>query len=368
MARRTGYRVAMPNFSAWRLDPRCRLPLRPLRRLNAPLGWRPGRTCGGGGQSLASTASGTAISSFLSAVSTVSRSTFAWATSSASTGSRCGSAVSSHARVWPRVTGRSRRADARLALGAYLAYPAYMAARLVVERVAVGSRGIRRLPKNLPWDIPGREQLEQALQNAGLAIVAIEKVEEAPSSADPGSADKARLRAELEALVNDADESERARLEAAVTASPDGGLDERFWGPAPDSVTAAEAVVADLADQFAQRRELAANSISREAAAKLLAISPQSITDKLESRKLVGIKVGREWRLPRWQFDPDNTTGALTDLDVLQAAFPGGPVSLSRWIMRPNPEFGGRTPRDEVIAHGSASVIKVARALTAAGW
>jgi len=79
-------------------------------------------------------------------------------------------------------------------------------------------------------------------------------------------------------------------------------------------------------------------------------------------------KVGREWRLPRWQFDPDNTTGALPDLDVLQAAFPGGPVSLSRWMMRPHPEFDGRTPREETIAHGSKSVIKVARTLTAAGW
>lgn len=239
---------------------------------------------------------------------------------------------------------------------------------LVVERVAVGRRGTRRLPTKLPWDIPGRDELEQALRNAGLAIIAVEKVEEAPSPADPGSDDKSRLRAELAALVNEADESERARLEQAVTVSPDDGLDERFWGPAPDPVTAAEAVVADLTDQFAQRRELAANSFTREAAADLLGISAQSVTDRLESGKLVGIKMGREWRLPRWQFDADNTTGALPDLDVLQAAFPGGPVSLSRWIMRPHPEFGGRTPREEAIANGSRSVIDVARNLTAAGW
>jgi hypothetical protein len=242
-----------------------------------------------------------------------------------------------------------------------------MAGILVVERMTVGSRGTRRLPKDLPWDIPGRDQLERALQNAGLAIIAVEKVQ-GQSPADPGSDDKSRLRAELEALVDEADESELARLEEAVTVSPDDGLDERFWGPAPDSMTAAEAVVADLTDQFAQRRELAANSVGREAAAELLGISPQSVTDKLESRKLVGIKVGREWRLPRWQFDPDNTTGTLPELNVLQAAFPGGPVSLSRWMMRPNPEFDGRTPREETIAHGSAPVIKVARNLTAAGW
>ena len=237
-----------------------------------------------------------------------------------------------------------------------------------MERLTVGSRGTRRLPKDLPWDIPGRDQLEQALENAGLAIIAVEKVEESSAAAGPGSDDKSRLRAELEALVNEADDSERARLEAAVTASPDDGLDERYWGPAPDSVTAVEAVVADLTDQFAQRRELAANSITREVAAELLGISPQSVTDKLEARKLVGIKMGREWRLPRWQFAPDNTTGALSDLDVLQGAFPGGPVSLSRWMMRPNPEFDGRTPREETIANGSATVINLARDLTAAGW
>ncbi|ORV37916.1 hypothetical protein AWC00_22180 [Mycobacterium conspicuum] len=239
---------------------------------------------------------------------------------------------------------------------------------LVVERTTVGSRGTRRLPKNLPWDIPGRDQLEQALQNAGLAIIAVEKIEESPSPANPGSDDKSRLRVELEALVNEANESELARLEGAVTVSSDDGLNERFWGPAPDSVAAAEAIVADLTDQFAQRRDLAANSFSRDAAAKLLGVSSQSVTDRLESRKLVGIKVGREWRLPRWQFDPDSTTGVLSDLDVLQAAFPGGPVSLSRWIMRPHPEFGGRTPREEAVTRGSQSVINVARNLTAAGW
>ncbi|BBZ41368.1 hypothetical protein MCNS_44310 [Mycobacterium conspicuum] len=238
----------------------------------------------------------------------------------------------------------------------------------MVERTTVGSRGTRRLPKNLPWDIPGRDQLEQALQNAGLAIIAVEKIEESPSPANPGSDDKSRLRVELEALVNEANESELARLEGAVTVSSDDGLNERFWGPAPDSVAAAEAIVADLTDQFAQRRDLAANSFSRDAAAKLLGVSSQSVTDRLESRKLVGIKVGREWRLPRWQFDPDSTTGVLSDLDVLQAAFPGGPVSLSRWIMRPHPEFGGRTPREEAVTRGSQSVINVARNLTAAGW
>lgn len=215
-------------------------------------------------------------------------------------------------------------------------------------------------------DAASVDRVGQALRDSGFEITFLES--EVPQSADLVIDDREGLRAKVEALVNKADESELARLEAAATAEPSDDLDERFWGPAPDSVTAVKAVVDDLSEQFAQRRRLAEDSLSREEVAKLLGIAAQSVTSKLESGKLIGIKVGREWRLPRWQFDPDNTSGVLPDLDTLQAAFPGGPVSLSNWIIRAQPEFDGRTPRDDMVIHGSAPVIKVARALTAAGW
>lgn len=215
-------------------------------------------------------------------------------------------------------------------------------------------------------DAASVDRVGQALRDSGFEITFLES--EVPQSADLVIDDREGLRTKVEALVNQADESELARLEAAATAKPSDDLDERFWGPAPDSVTAVKAVVDDLSEQFAQRRRLAEDSLSREEVAKLLGIAAQSVTSKLESGKLIGIKVGREWRLPRWQFDPDNTSGVLPDLDTLQAAFPGGPVSLSNWIIRAQPEFDGRTPRDDMLIHGSAPVIKVARALTAAGW
>jgi hypothetical protein len=121
-----------------------------------------------------------------------------------------------------------------------------------------------------------------------------------------------------------ADDSEVARLEGAATAESPDDLDDRFWGRGPDSVTAVKAVFADLSDQFAQRQQLVANGISRDDAAELLSITAQSVTAKLASRKLVGIKVSREWRLPTWQFDRDVPTGVLPDLETLQAVFPGG--------------------------------------------
>ena len=215
-------------------------------------------------------------------------------------------------------------------------------------------------------DAASVDRVGQALRDSGFEIAFLES--EVPQSADLVIDDREGMRAKVEALVNQADESELARLEAAATAEPSDDLDERFWGPAPDSVTAVKAVVDDLSEQFAQRRRLAEDSLSREEVAKLLGIAAQSVKSKLESGKLIGIKVGREWRLPRWQFDPDNTSGVLPDLDTLQTAFPGGPVSLSNWIIRAQPEFDGRTPRDDMLIHGSAPVIKVARALTAAGW
>jgi hypothetical protein len=133
-------------------------------------------------------------------------------------------------------------------------------------------------------------------------------------------------------------------------------------------VTAVTAVLADLSQQFAQRQQLAEDGITRDATAELLGITAQSVTAKLAARKLVGIKLGREWRLPTWQFDPDAPTGVLPDLNTLQAVFPGGPVTLSQWMLRAQPDFDGRSAREEMIIHGSAPVIELAQVLTATAW
>ena len=220
---------------------------------------------------------------------------------------------------------------------------------------------VPRVPDDLPMATPERDKLEDALRESGYAIVAID-----PTAAAP--ADTTELRDAVAAVVNEADQSEVARLEAAAAAESPDDLDERFWGAAPDSVTAVTAVLADLSDQFAQRHQLAADGISRDATAELLGITAQSVTAKLAARKLVGIKLGREWRLPAWQFDPDVPTGVLPDLDTLQAVFPGGPVSLSQWMLRAQPEFDGRSAREEMIVHGSTPVIELAQVLTATAW
>jgi hypothetical protein len=226
----------------------------------------------------------------------------------------------------------------------------------VLEPAAV-DEPLDRIPEGLSVGSPERGDLERALRKAGLAIVPVDAVID-PSDLETATADHRQLRASVAAVVNAATDAERDRLHSAVASNPDDGLDERFWGPAPDSITASQAVFADLKDQFAQRHQLAAESISRDEAAELLGVAAQSITTKL----------AREWRLPVWQFDPDDPSGVLPDLDTLQSVFPGGVVSLSRWMHHEQPEFDGRSPHAEMVLHGSAPVIALAQVLTAAGW
>ncbi|MDI9913766.1 antitoxin Xre/MbcA/ParS toxin-binding domain-containing protein [Rhodococcus sp. IEGM 1379] len=153
-----------------------------------------------------------------------------------------------------------------------------------------------------------------------------------------------------------------------MTLSGNDDLDEESWGTVPTRAEVFEAVVGNLANQYAARQALAATSLTCKQAAHQLGIRKQAITAKIDEGKLIGLKQGREWRLPAWQFVPDSASEIVPRLDALQAAFPGGPVSLSAWMNKPSNEFDGRTPLQELLAHGPGGVVVHAQRLTAAGW
>ncbi|TCN53373.1 excisionase family DNA binding protein [Rhodococcus sp. SMB37] len=136
---------------------------------------------------------------------------------------------------------------------------------------------------------------------------------------------------------------------ARVDAATDTGGVEDDWGPAMSAEEAAELEQANLQLQVEQRREQLNVSFSRVQAADVLGISPQTVSEWVAQHRLVGLKDGREWRFPAWQFTPDNSEPVLPDLGRLVEAFPGGVVSLSRWMSRPNDNFGGRTPAQEMV-------------------
>jgi signal recognition particle subunit SEC65 len=103
-----------------------------------------------------------------------------------------------------------------------------MTAIFVLEPVAVDELG-RWLPDDLPINTPARDTLERVLRESGYAIVSIDAGTASPIDPD---ADRSRLRAAVEAVVNEADDSEVQRLQAAAAAVEADELDERFWAPA----------------------------------------------------------------------------------------------------------------------------------------
>lgn len=136
------------------------------------------------------------------------------------------------------------------------------------------------------------------------------------------------------------------------------------WGPVISDEKAARLEQANLKLQVEHRRQELSVSMSRSEAADVLGVSPQTVSEWVSQRKLVGLKDGREWRFPAWQFTPDSAEPVLPDLDRLMAAFPGGEVSLSRWMNRPNDNFGGRTPAQEM-ARDSDYVLAIVETLAA---
>jgi hypothetical protein len=103
-----------------------------------------------------------------------------------------------------------------------------------LEPVAVDA-DVRCVPDDLPVESPERDKLdEEALRASGLAILLVDPAAAADELSQLG--ERRRLRAAVTALVELADSAERERLESAATADAvDDGLDERSWGPAPDS-------------------------------------------------------------------------------------------------------------------------------------
>lgn len=83
--------------------------------------------------------------------------------------------------------------------------------------------------------------------------------------------------------------------------------------------------------------------------------------------RLVGLKHGREWRFPIWQFTPDAADPIHPQLERLAAAFPGRVVSLVRWMSAPNPNFAGQSPA-RAMGADPERVIGAASTLTEAGW
>ena len=161
----------------------------------------------------------------------------------------------------------------------------------------------------------------------------------------PATADRESLREAIDALRHSS--RSMVLLVLASLRGQEGGdthLDDAF-GRDPTASEYAEAVAWNLSVATERRQQLIARSLARQEAAGRLSVSAQAVSGMLDRGSLIGLKEGREWRIPAWQFDGESPRGVLPGLRDLASRFPGSVVSLSRWIERENPDLDGMTPR-----------------------
>lgn len=138
------------------------------------------------------------------------------------------------------------------------------------------------------------------------------------------------------------------------------------WGPQP-SAEEVEAAV----DRAERAREAAltatlASSLGRQEVAVRLGVTPQAVSDRRKRGHLLGIKRGREWWFPRWQFGDD---GPLPGLAAVAKAYPGSVLALSAWVVQPHADLDGRTPAAELERPGGEDrVLALLEAIEAASW
>ncbi|HEY5853166.1 MAG TPA: helix-turn-helix domain-containing protein [Aldersonia sp.] len=178
----------------------------------------------------------------------------------------------------------------------------------------------------------------------------------------------ARFSAVLEDVLAAVPDSAREGFLTAVAGDPGAGLDPALCGPAPSPAERSEAAIENLRRQYDSRRRVIEVSLTRAQAAELLDISEQAVLARLGAGDLVGLKKGREWRLPAWQFNPDAERGFVPGLARLRVVFPGGGVTLTEWAIAPNVELDGATPADMLAAGCVDAVVHAARAATAVAW
>jgi hypothetical protein len=150
-----------------------------------------------------------------------------------------------------------------------------------------------------------------------------------------------------------------------------GGLTEREKKLLAESAGKPRRIPRDAPDPraayLAQLAQLRADSLSVEEAAKLLGVNPSRIRQRLggKPRTLLGMKVGRSWRVFRYQLDGQ---GLALNLEKVIAAMPPrqDPVGDHNWLTLPDPdlEVGDRavSPIEWLRrGHDPEPVIEVAR-------
>lgn len=72
--------------------------------------------------------------------------------------------------------------------------------------------------------------------------------------------------------------------------------------------------------------------------------SRQAIERLRREGRLLALRVGSQWRYPRWQLDPDAAGGIVPGLDAVLGHLALSPVGAAIWLLTPTEQLGDATP------------------------
>ncbi len=130
-----------------------------------------------------------------------------------------------------------------------------------------------------------------------------------------------------------------------------------------DPMSPAEAVEALLwaeSEMQANREILLKDSVSVAEAAALIGRSRQSIERLRQDDRLLALRAGRQWRYPRWQFEPDAPGGVLPGLEEVIRNLQLSPSGAAFWFLQPSERLGGVPPIELLRRHHPEPVIQLA--------
>lgn len=118
-----------------------------------------------------------------------------------------------------------------------------------------------------------------------------------------------------------------------------------------------------LAHTVAKYAAILASSLTIAEAAALLGVSESRIRQRIGERSLYGIRAGKEWRLPRFQFAGGNEVPGIAEV-VRRVREDVHPVSVENYFIYPSPDLyldeeedHPVSPREWLLSGGSPEAV-----------
>lgn len=109
------------------------------------------------------------------------------------------------------------------------------------------------------------------------------------------------------------------------------------------------------------RESILRDSISVAEAAQRTGRSRQSIERLRRGGRLIGLRVGAQWRYPQWQFSSDAPGGVVPGLEEVIRELALSPTGTAFWLLKPAERLRGRPPIELLRRFRSEPVIELAR-------